>query len=190
MAGIVEYGIKINIDGNKAAADGIDQITAASTKLSAAAEQAGRSLDATQQQTSQSTAALAAGQQHLTASMADQSATIGASKAGLASLQSAQTSLTAATTEMDVATSHATAALITKNGQMADTARIMRESAVAARAAEEANNKFLTSLQREIDLFGASRAETERYNAAKAGLSAATQRQAATLGAAIDALHR
>lgn len=190
MGAIVEYGIRINLDGNKAAADGIDQVTNSTVKMGAAVEQVGRSLDASQQQTSQSTAQLVAGQQQYIDTMRDQVATVGASRSGLNSLQGAQAGLTAATSELDTATARATQSITTNNGQMADTARIMRESAAASRAAEEANNKVLTTLQREIDLFGASRAETERYNAAKAGLSAATQRQAAALGATIDAMHR
>ncbi|MDQ2822968.1 MAG: phage tail length tape measure family protein [Pseudomonadota bacterium] len=73
---------------------------------------------------------------------------------------------------------------------MNDTSVIMRRNAEAQNAASEAAQKFLAPLQRQIDLFGASRAEVERYNAAQAGLSATTQKQAAALGSAIDALHR
>lgn len=76
------------------------------------------------------------------------------------------------------------------NGQMNDTAVLMRKQAEAADVASEAAKKFLEPLQREIDLFGASRAEAERYRAAKAGLSSAVQQQAAALGASIDAMHR
>jgi phage-related minor tail protein len=76
------------------------------------------------------------------------------------------------------------------NGQMNDTAAIMRKNAEASSSASEAAQRFLAPLQREIDLFGLSRAETEKYNAAKAGLTATTQRQAAALGAAIDAMQR
>ncbi|MCY0910832.1 phage tail length tape measure family protein [Massilia antarctica] len=76
------------------------------------------------------------------------------------------------------------------NGQMNDTAAMMRTAAQAARAAEDANNRLLAGLQREIDLFGANRAETERYNAAMAGMTSSTQRQAAALGAKIDAMRR
>lgn len=76
------------------------------------------------------------------------------------------------------------------NGQMNDTAVLMRRQAEAAAQAALANDRFLQSLQKEIDLFGASRSEQERYNATKAGLSAAAQREAAALGGLIDALHR
>lgn len=76
------------------------------------------------------------------------------------------------------------------NGQMSDTAAIMRKNAEASGAASQAAQQFLAPLQREIDMFGMSRAEAERYNAAKAGLTATTQRQAAILGATIDAMKR
>ena len=76
------------------------------------------------------------------------------------------------------------------NGQMNDTAAIMRQNADATSLASEAARKFLDPLQREIDLFGAGRGEVERYKAAKAGLSNVVQQQAAALGAAIDAMHR
>lgn len=76
------------------------------------------------------------------------------------------------------------------NGQMNDTAAIMRQNAEATNLASEAARKFLEPLQREIDLFGASRGEVERYKAAKAGLSNVVQQQAAALGASIDAMHR
>ncbi|MDB4873321.1 MAG: hypothetical protein JWL97_4325 [Gemmatimonadales bacterium] len=76
------------------------------------------------------------------------------------------------------------------NGQMNDTATLMRSQAEATRIASEAGKQFQARLEREIALFGASRAETERYNAAAAGMAVATQRQAEALGARIDALHR
>ncbi|TQK00151.1 phage tail length tape measure family protein [Herbaspirillum sp. SJZ107] len=76
------------------------------------------------------------------------------------------------------------------NGGMSDTARIMRANAEATKTVDDASAKFLANLQREIDLFGANRAEMERYNAAAAGLSTETQRAAAALGSKIDALRR
>ena len=76
------------------------------------------------------------------------------------------------------------------NGGMNDTAKIMRVNAEATKTADDASIKFLAGLQREVDLFGANRAEMERYNAAAAGLSAETQRAAAALGAKIDAMRR
>lgn len=76
------------------------------------------------------------------------------------------------------------------NGQMNDTAKIMKAQADAANAASEASEKFLDKLRREIDLYGLNRAETERYNAAMAGLSGTTQQAAAALGMKIDAMQR
>jgi phage-related minor tail protein len=76
------------------------------------------------------------------------------------------------------------------NGGMSDTARIMRANAEATKTVDDASAKFLAQLQREVDLFGANRAEMERYNAAAAGLSAETQHAAAALGSKIDALRR
>ena len=57
------------------------------------------------------------------------------------------------------------------NGQMNDTAKIMRTQAEASAAASEASQRFLGKLQQEIDLFGLNRGEAERYKAALAGLS-------------------
>jgi hypothetical protein len=76
------------------------------------------------------------------------------------------------------------------NGQMNDTAEIMRSQAAAAKAAEDANNKFLASLEREIAVFGMGRGELERYTAAELGLGSAAQTKAMALGMSIDALHR
>jgi phage-related minor tail protein len=76
------------------------------------------------------------------------------------------------------------------NSQMNDTSKLMRAQAEATRAADEAGARMLANLQREIDLYGANRAEMERYNAAAAGMSVAAQQSAAALGAKIDALHR
>jgi len=76
------------------------------------------------------------------------------------------------------------------NGQMNDTAKIMKSQADAAKAAEDANNKFLASLEREIAVFGMGRGELERYKAAELGLGSAAQTKAMALGMSIDALHR
>jgi hypothetical protein len=76
------------------------------------------------------------------------------------------------------------------NGQMNDTSKIMRSQAEASAAASEASQRFLGKLQQEIDLFGLSRAETERYKASLAGLSSTTQQAAGALGSLIDAMHR
>jgi hypothetical protein len=76
------------------------------------------------------------------------------------------------------------------NGQMNDTAKIMKSQADAAKAAEDANNKFLASLEREIAVFGMGRGELERYKAAELGLGSAAQSKAMALGMSIDALHR
>jgi hypothetical protein len=76
------------------------------------------------------------------------------------------------------------------NGQMNDTSKIMRTQAEASAAASEASQRFLGKLQQEIDLFGLSRAETERYKASLAGLSSTTQQAAGALGSLIDAMHR
>jgi phage-related minor tail protein len=76
------------------------------------------------------------------------------------------------------------------NGSMNDTVKIMRASGEATKTADDASAKFLANLQREVSLFGANRAEIERYNAAAAGMSTATQRAAAALGAKIDAMQR
>ncbi|TFW15972.1 phage tail length tape measure family protein [Duganella callida] len=76
------------------------------------------------------------------------------------------------------------------NGQMNDTAEIMRRAAEQARLLEQANDAYLKSLQREIDVFGLSREELARYTAAERGLAQATQDRAAVLGASIDAMHR
>jgi phage-related minor tail protein len=119
----VEYGIRINVSGNRASSDAIDQVAVSTDKLTTASEKAGQSLTVV-------------------------------------------------------------------NGQMNDTAVMMRKSAEATSLASEAAQKFLAPLQREIDLFGASRAEVERYKASKAGLSSVVQQQAAALGASIDAMHR
>lgn len=76
------------------------------------------------------------------------------------------------------------------NGQMNDTAKIMKAQADAASVASEAAQKMIASLTREIDLYGLNRAETERYNAAMAGLSTTAQHTVAALGAKIDAMQR
>ncbi|OYO29144.1 phage tail length tape measure family protein [Janthinobacterium sp. PC23-8] len=76
------------------------------------------------------------------------------------------------------------------NGAMADTSRLMRQAAEAARTLEESNHKMLVQLQREIDTFGMARGELERYRAAELGLGSAAQTKAAALGNSIDAMHR
>ncbi|NBV16772.1 phage tail length tape measure family protein [Janthinobacterium sp.] len=76
------------------------------------------------------------------------------------------------------------------NGAMADTTRIMRQAADAARTLEESNHRMLLELQREIDTFGMARGELERYRAAELGLGSAAQTKAAALGNSIDAMHR
>ncbi|OHV96194.1 hypothetical protein AKG95_15405 [Janthinobacterium lividum] len=76
------------------------------------------------------------------------------------------------------------------NGAMADTTRIMRQAADAARTLEESNHRMLMQLQREIDTFGMARGELERYRAAELGLGSAAQTKAAALGNSIDAMHR
>ncbi|MDN2710598.1 phage tail length tape measure family protein [Janthinobacterium sp. SUN118] len=76
------------------------------------------------------------------------------------------------------------------NGAMADTTRIMRQAAEAARTLEESNHRMLMQLQREIDTFGMARGELERYRAAELGLGSAAQTKAAALGNSIDAMHR
>ncbi|SIR44255.1 Phage-related minor tail protein, partial [Janthinobacterium sp. TND4EL3] len=76
------------------------------------------------------------------------------------------------------------------NGAMADTTRIMRQAADAARTLEESNHRMLIELQREIDTFGMARGELERYRAAELGLGSAAQTKAAALGNSIDAMHR
>ena len=76
------------------------------------------------------------------------------------------------------------------NGAMADTTRLMRQAAEAARTLEESNHKMLVQLQREIDTFGMARGELERYRAAELGLGNAAQTKAAALGNSIDAMHR
>lgn len=81
-------------------------------------------------------------------------------------------------------------AMRSTNGQMNDTAKIMKSQADAAKAAEDANNKFLASLEREIAVFGMGRGELERYKAAELGLGSAAQTKAMALGMSIDALHR
>ena len=76
------------------------------------------------------------------------------------------------------------------NGAMADTTRIMRQAADAARTLEESNHRMLLELQREIATFGMARGELERYRAAELGLGSAAQTKAAALGNSIDAMHR
>ena len=76
------------------------------------------------------------------------------------------------------------------NGAMADTTRIMRQAADAARSLEESNHRMLLELQREIATFGMARSELERYRAAELGLGSAAQTKAAALGNSIDAMHR
>ena len=76
------------------------------------------------------------------------------------------------------------------NGAMADTTRIMRQAADAARSLEESNHRMLLELQREIATFGMARGELERYRAAELGLGSAAQTKAAALGNSIDAMHR
>ncbi len=98
--------------------------------------------------------------------------------------------VTASTAQLGTTAERTGQSLGAVNGQMNDTAAIMRKNAEAANTASEAAQKFLAPLQREIELFGASRAEVERYNAARAGLSATVQRQAATLANTIDAMRR
>ena len=52
------------------------------------------------------------------------------------------------------------------------------------------SNSYLAALQREVDVFGRSRAEIAARDAAVSGLTATEQKQAAALGATIDALQR
>jgi len=97
---------------------------------------------------------------------------------------------TSAIDQLGQASERTGAAVRTNNGQMNDTAEIMRRSAEAARILEASNNAFLQSLQREIDTFGMAQAELARYMAAEQGLSKAAQDRASILGATIDAMRR
>ncbi|WP_219135371.1 phage tail length tape measure family protein [Janthinobacterium sp. UMAB-60] len=76
------------------------------------------------------------------------------------------------------------------NGAMNDTSRLMRDAAEASRNLEDSKHRLLVELQREIDVFGMSRSELERYRAAEQGLGLSAQNKAAALGSSIDAMHR
>lgn len=62
MSKVVEFGIKINIDGNKAAADGIESVSGATVKMGQAADEASHKVAASHRELASATAALAGGQ--------------------------------------------------------------------------------------------------------------------------------
>lgn len=94
MAQTVELGIKINVDGNKAAVDGIDQVTAATNRMGASAENVSQSMAAAQTNLGNSTAQLTVGQLRFLDSLRDQAAAAGLSKTELLEMQAAQMGLT------------------------------------------------------------------------------------------------
>ena len=94
MGATVEYGIRINIDGNKTAVDGIDQVKNATVKMGAAAEEVGQQIAASQKQVGNSTAQMTVGQQLFIEKIREQAATIGMSRSQLLEYQAAQIGVT------------------------------------------------------------------------------------------------
>jgi phage-related minor tail protein len=106
----VELGIKINIDGNKVAVDGIDQVTAATTRMGAEAENVGQTMAGAQKELGNSTAQLTVGQLHYMDSLRDQAAAVGMNKTALLEMKAAQLGLTEEAAPMIAQIAAATAA--------------------------------------------------------------------------------
>ena len=76
-------------------------------------------------------------------------------------------------------------------GRMGDGMAVVSKTTVRARVdMSDAAQKYIDALQKEIDVFGKNRAESEKIEAAAMRFTRAEQDKVAALGAAIDALHR
>ena len=76
-------------------------------------------------------------------------------------------------------------------GRMGDGMAVVSKTTVRARVdMSDAAQKYIDALQKEIDVFGKNRAESEKIEAAAMRFTRTEQDKAAALGAAIDALHR
>jgi phage-related minor tail protein len=111
----VEYGIRINVNGNRASADAVDQVAASLDRLGSAADRAGDAVQSTQARQTVNTAAMQAAQaaSHATAQAVDQVAAsttqLGATAQRTSqAVQSAQTSQAASSAALQAAQANLT----------------------------------------------------------------------------------